>query len=73
MVWYGNYEDGWINKSTGEYIVFKETNTQIEIWLYRSTDEKRGSRMCVSENKKKAITEAKDIVSTYEKNSYWDN
>lgn len=70
MNWYGNYEDGWINKETGEKIVFKERE-EYNVWLYKTEEQRRGQKVASGQRKKEVLQEAKEVAEEYEETSWW--
>jgi hypothetical protein len=68
--WYGNYEDGWRNKETGEELVFKERDEEYQVWIYKTTARKRGQLLDRAESKVMIIVKGKERAKKYEEEGW---
>jgi len=73
--WYGSVNIGWTNSKTGEKIVFKEPGVRNrrcwQVWLYKTTDKRRGQKLSRGRTKGNAIAEARKIANEYDEKSFW--
>lgn len=73
--WYGSFTDGWRNEQTNEKIVFKKPRCpdkdNWQVWLYKTPDERRGTKLASAPTQKRVISEASDIAHQYDTTSYW--
>lgn len=73
--WYGSVHTGWTNSKTGEQIIFKEPGVRRrkcwQVWLYKTTEQKRGTKVAEARRKDKAIAEGRRIAAEYDTQSYW--